>query len=157
MTQSVSVYPDLTVRQNLRYFATVMGVKWSRIPEYLKEVDLTDQASQLAGTLSGGQKSRLSLAIALLGDPELLVLDEPTVGVDPVLRHKLWNIFHGRVAKGTTIIVSSHVMDEAAHCDDLLLIRHGKILAHDPPAALCDRTHTTTVEEAFLKLVEARR
>lgn len=157
MTQSVSIYPDLTVSQNLRYFATVMGVKWSRIPEYLKEVDLTDQAKQLAGTLSGGQKSRLSLAVALLGDPELLVLDEPTVGVDPVLRRKLWSIFRGRAAKGTTIIVSSHVMDEAAHCDDLLLIRRGRILAHDSPAALCDRTHAANVEEAFLKLVEARR
>lgn len=157
MTQSVSVYPDLTVRQNLRYFAAIMNVNWSRIPEYLKEVDLVDQAKQLAGTLSGGQKSRLSLAIALLGDPELLVLDEPTVGVDPVLQRKLWGIFYGRAAKGTTIIVSSHVMDEAAHCDDLLLIRRGRILAHDSPAELCDRTRAANVEEAFLKLVEARQ
>lgn len=157
MTQSVSVYPDLTVRQNLRYFATIMGVSWARLPAYLAEVDLVEQTNQLAGTLSGGQKSRLSLAIALLGDPELLVLDEPTVGVDPVLRRQLWDIFRGRAEKGATIIVSSHAMDEAAHCDDLLLIRRGRILAHDTPAELCRRTHTGTMEEAFLKLVEARR
>lgn len=157
MTQGVSIYPDLTVRQNLRYFATIMRVSWSRIDDYLKEVDLVGQAGQLAGTLSGGQKSRLSLAIALLGDPELLVLDEPTVGVDPVLRRKLWEIFRGRAARGATIIVSSHVMDEAAHCDDLLLIRRGRILAHDTPAELCSRTHAANVEDAFLKLVEGRR
>lgn len=157
MTQGVSIYPDLTVQQNLRYFATIMGVSWSRIPDYLVEVDLVDQAKQLAGTLSGGQKSRLSLAIALLGEPELLVLDEPTVGVDPVLRCKLWEIFRGRAAKGATIVISSHVMDEAAHCDDLLLIRRGRILAHDTPAELCSRTHAANVEDAFLKLVEARR
>lgn len=157
MTQSVSIYPDLTVHQNLRYFATIIGVNWTRIPEYLKEVDLVDQARQLAGTLSGGQKSRLSLAIALLGDPGLLVLDEPTVGVDPVLRRKLWKIFRGRAEKGATIIVSSHVMDEAAHCDELLLIRRGKILAHDSPSELCNRMRSASVEDAFLKLVEARR
>lgn len=157
MTQGVSIYPDLTVRQNLRYFATIMRVSWSRIDDYLKEVDLVGQAGQLAGTLSGGQKSRLSLAIALLGDPELLVLDEPTVGVDPVLRRKLWEIFRGRAARDATIIVSSHVMDEAAHCDDLLLIRRGRILAHDTPAELCSRTHAANVEDAFLKLVEGRR
>lgn len=157
MTQGVSIYPDLTVNQNLRYFATIMGVSWLRIHDYLVEVDLFDQARQLAGTLSGGQKSRLSLAIALLGEPELLVLDEPTVGVDPVLRLKLWEIFRGRAAKGVTIIISSHVMDEAAHCDDLLLIRRGRILAHDSPVELRNRMCTDTVEEAFLKLVETRR
>jgi ABC-2 type transport system ATP-binding protein len=154
MTQGTSVYPDLTVEQNLRYFATILGVGLSSLPSYLAEVDLARQTKQLAGTLSGGQKSRLSLAIALMGDPELLVLDEPTVGVDPVLRRQLWGIFHRQATKGTTIIVSSHVMDEAAHCDDLLLVRHGRILAHDSPANLCAHTHTTTVEEAFLKLVE---
>ncbi len=157
MTQAVSVYADLTVRQNLRYFATILGVSWSRLPGYMAEVDLTNQANQLAGTLSGGQKSRLSLAIALLGDPELLVLDEPTVGVDPVLRLQLWDIFRHQAAMGVTIIVSSHVMDEAAHCDELLLIRHGRLLAHDTPTSLCNRTHVLTVEDAFLALVKAPR
>jgi ABC-2 type transport system ATP-binding protein len=122
----------------------------------LTEVDLADHADDLAGNLSGGQRSRVSLAVALLGAPDLLVLDEPTVGLDPVLRRDLWNLFH-RLAeeRGTTLLVSSHVMDEAERCRRLLLMRTGRILADDTPDALRARTGTDTVEDAFLHLVEA--
>jgi ABC-2 type transport system ATP-binding protein len=158
MTQNLSVYPDLTAAQNLQYFAVMIGVSRrdlaAVVAESLHIVDLAPQAGQLAGSLSGGQKQRLSLAIALLGQPKLLVLDEPTVGLDPVLRQQIWTLFHGLRDAGATLIVSSHVMDEAARCDDLVLIRDGRLLAHDTPASLCQHTHTTTVEQAFLKLVE---
>jgi ABC-2 type transport system ATP-binding protein len=161
MTQAASAYPDLTVQQNLHYFATMFGVKRKDVKaivaEILHVVDLTPQAKQLVGKLSGGQKQRVSLAIALIGYPKLMVLDEPTVGLDPVLRDELWKLFRKLAGGGTTIIVSSHVMDEAERCDDLLLIREGKILAHDAPAALCVKTHSKTVEESFLKLVGAAR
>ncbi len=157
MTQALSIYPDLSVRENLRYFATIMGMSWRAIDAYVQEVGLAPQLQQVAGTLSGGQKARLSLAIVLMGNPELLILDEPTVGVDPLLRRELWNIFHQLADNGKTLLISSHVMDEASHCDDLLLIRDGSVLAHDSPSGLCARTHTNTVEDAFLKLVEAKQ
>lgn len=153
MPQAAAIYQDLTVRENVRYFAKMLGVGRKDALACIKQVDLLPQANQLVATLSGGQKSRVSLAIALLGKPELLVLDEPTVGVDPVLRQKLWTIFRAVSATGTTLIVSSHVMDEASRCDDLLLIRRGKFLAHATPERLCKHTHTKTVEEAFLTLV----
>lgn len=153
MPQAAAVYQDLTVRENVRYFSKMLGVGRKEALARIKQVDLLPQANQLASTLSGGQKSRVSLAIALLGNPELLVLDEPTVGVDPVLRQKLWTIFRSVAATGTTLIVSSHVMDEASRCDDLLLIRSGKFLAHATPEQLCKHTRTKTVEEAFLALV----
>ncbi|HEY8999684.1 MAG TPA: ABC transporter ATP-binding protein [Candidatus Saccharimonadales bacterium] len=161
MTQEVSVYGDLTVTQNLRYFASMSGMPRKQIKaaiaETLKAVDMTPQASQVAGSLSGGQKQRLSLAIALLGKPEFMVLDEPTVGLDPLLREQLWKLFRELVANGTTLLISSHVMDEAERCDDLLLIREGKVLAHDSPHKLCERTGSKTVEESFLKLVGEKR
>ena len=153
MPQSAALYQDLTVRENLRYFARMLGIERKEALLRMKQVDLLQQANQLVSTLSGGQKSRASLAIALLGSPELLALDEPTVGVDPVLRQKLWAIFREVAATGTTILVSSHVMDEASRCDDLLLIRSGKILANGTPYALCEQTRTKTVEAAFLALV----
>lgn len=155
MTQAVSIYPDLSVQENMHYFATLLGVGKDGIRTSIDEVDLTKQWHQLAGTMSGGQKARLSLAIALLGNPELLVLDEPTVGVDPVLRRELWVIFHRAAGRGATLLVSSHVMDEATHCDELLLVRDGRLLAQGSPAELCRRTSTNEVEDAFLKLVEA--
>jgi ABC-2 type transport system ATP-binding protein len=157
MTQGIAIYPDLTATENLRFFATMTNTPKSRVKEVLEEVDMPGKAKQLASTLSGGEQSRLSLAIALLGRAKLLVLDEPTVGVDPVLRQQLWSIFKKLAAAGSTLIVSSHVMDEAERCDELLLIRDGKLLAHDTPQALREQTHSQSVEESFLKLVEDNR
>ncbi|MFE8940120.1 ABC transporter ATP-binding protein [Streptomyces sp. NPDC007872] len=163
VTQAPSVYDDLTVRQNLDYFAAVLlpgrahrHERRAAVDRAVADVDLTAHAGSLAGRLSGGQRSRVSLAVALLGAPELLVLDEPTVGLDPVLRRDLWDLFH-RVAadRGTTLLVSSHVMDEAERCHRLLLMREGEILAEDTPEALRRRNDTPTVEEAFLHLVDA--
>ncbi|MEU1078585.1 MULTISPECIES: ABC transporter ATP-binding protein [unclassified Streptomyces] len=162
VTQSPSVYDDLTVRQNLEYFAAVLHpgrphreTRTTAVDRAITDVALTTHADTLAGRLSGGQRSRVSLAVALLGTPELLVLDEPTVGLDPVLRRDLWNLFHAIAAdRGTTILVSSHVMDEAERCHSLLLMRDGRILAQDTPEALRTRTGTATVEEAFLALVD---
>lgn len=161
VTQSPSVYDDLTVRQNLEYFAAVLMPDRSQREERraavrraIEEVDLGPDRDTLAANLSGGQRSRVSLAVALLGSPELLVLDEPTVGLDPVLRDDLWGLFAGLAREhGTALLISSHVMDEADRCDRLLLMRDGRILADDSPAALRDRTGAGTVEEAFLRLV----
>lgn len=162
VTQAPSVYDDLTVRQNLDYFAAVLlpgrGSRDARrayVTRAIEDVDLASHADTLAGRLSGGQRSRVSLAVALLGTPEVLVLDEPTVGLDPVLRRDLWDLFH-RLAdeRGTTILVSSHVMDEAERCHRLLLMREGEILAEDAPDDLRTRTRSETVEQAFLHLVD---
>jgi ABC-2 type transport system ATP-binding protein len=154
MPQETAAYHDLTVRQNLRYFATMKGLGKEAAEAVIKETDLTKQAGRLVSTLSGGQLSRVSLAIALLGKPKLLVLDEPTVGLDPLLREQLWRLFRGLAGDGATLIVSSHVMDEAARCDDLLLVRDGRILAHDSPDALRKHTGSASIEQSFLKLVE---
>lgn len=159
MTQSLSVYPDLTVAENLVFFARMLGLGRSRlktsVAEVLHQIDLVPQSSRMVSDLSGGQKQRVSLGVALLGNPELLVLDEPTVGLDPVLREQLWSLFHRLAKQGKTIIVSSHVMDEADRCDDLVLIRDGKVLAHSSPEDFCVQTHSKTVEEGFIKLVGA--
>ena len=157
MPQSAAIHPDLTVKENIGYFASMLGLGKKEAAEVIAEVDLRKQVSQLVSTLSGGQKSRVSLAVALLGCPNLLVLDEPTVGVDPVLRLKLWKIFRNTAAKGATICVSSHVMDEASRCDDLLLIRRGRLLAHGSPDELLLRTGTATIEDSFLALVGNRQ
>ena len=154
VTQAPSVYPDLTVRQNLRYFADVLGAPRTDVDRAIEEVDLADHADDLVGRLSGGQESRVSLATALLNSPELLVLDEPTVGLDPVLRRELWNLFHRLADGGSTLLVSSHVMDEAERCERLLLVREGRIIADDTPARLLERTGTDDVEHAFLSIVE---
>ncbi|MER6631922.1 ABC transporter ATP-binding protein [Streptomyces sp. NPDC000987] len=161
VTQDPSVYDDLSVRQNLDYFAAVLAPgtpaheRRQDVDRVLAEVDLTGHADALARNLSGGQRSRVSLAVSLLGRPELLVLDEPTVGLDPVLRRDLWNLFHRIAAeRGATLLVSSHVMDEAERCHRLLLMREGEILADDTPDALRTRTGSDTVEEAFLHLVD---
>ncbi|WP_406114137.1 ABC transporter ATP-binding protein [Streptomyces sp. NBC_01014] len=156
VTQAPSVYADLTVHQNLDYFASVLGAR-ADVPRAIERVDLTPYTHALAGNLSGGQRSRVSLAVALLGTPELLVLDEPTVGLDPVLRRDLWALFHSLAEAGTTLLVSSHVMDEAERCHRLLLMREGEILADGTPDELRTRTHAPTVEEAFLHLVDADR
>jgi ABC-2 type transport system ATP-binding protein len=157
MTQAPAVYPDLSVRENVRYFAAMRNVPKREADAVIKKVELGGQAAQLFATLSGGQKSRVSLAIALLGQPKLLVLDEPTVGVDPVLRRQLWQLFAGLAEQGATLIISSHVMDEASHCQELLLIRDGQLLASGSPRQLCERTGSKTVEDSFLKLVESKR
>lgn len=160
MTQEVSVYPDLTLVENLQYFAAMFGVPRSlvntQIVEILETIDMTDQADQLVSKLSGGQKQRVSLAISLIGHPKLMVLDEPTVGLDPVLREQLWALFHRLAEKGTTLVISSHVMEEAERCDFLLLLRDAELLAHGTPQELRARTQTRTVEQAFLKLVRSR-
>jgi ABC-2 type transport system ATP-binding protein len=153
VTQSASVYEDLTVTQNLRYFGRVIGAPRSDIDRVMHEVDLAAQARQLVGSLSGGQLSRVSLAVALLGSPELLVLDEPTVGLDPVLRRDLWLLFASLAARGVSLLVSSHVMDEATRCDRILLLHDGDLLADQTPAELLAQTQTTDADEAFLALI----
>ncbi len=154
VTQSPAVYGDLTVRRNLAYFAEVVGVPSSRCREVLADVDLTSAADQRVDTLSGGQRARVSLATALLGEPELLVLDEPTVGLDPVLRRDLWGLFRRLADGGAALLVSSHVMDEASRCDRLLLLREGRLVADDTLGALLERTGAATLEDAFLALAE---
>jgi ABC-2 type transport system ATP-binding protein len=156
LTQAPSVYADLTVRENARYFASLYGVGPRQADQAVIDVGLGDAAGQLVGTLSGGQHARASLACALLSKPEVLVLDEPTVGQDPVLRNDLWQQFHALAAAGTTILVSSHVMDEAGRCERLILIREGRIVADDTPAAVRVATGTDDLDEAFLRLVLAQ-
>ncbi|MDM4719938.1 ABC transporter ATP-binding protein [Micromonospora sp. WMMA1363] len=155
LTQAPSVYADLTVQENARYFAALHGRRHTEADRAVADVGLQDAASQLVGTLSGGQRSRASLACALVGEPELLVLDEPTVGQDPVLRAELWARFHALAATGTTLLVSSHVMDEAARCDRLLLIREGRLIADDTPDAVRAATGVDDLEEAFLRMIRA--
>jgi ABC-2 type transport system ATP-binding protein len=154
VTQETSVYGDLTVTENLRFFARVLGCPDTEVTKAIDAVDLASHADAVVGRLSGGQRSRASLAVALLGSPDLLVLDEPTVGLDPVLRRDLWNLFHDLADGGAAVLVSSHVMDEAERCDQLLLMRDGAILAHDTPAAIKESAGTDNIESAFLKLVE---
>lgn len=154
VTQATSVYADLTVRQNLRYYARVLGAPMSDVDRVVEQVDLGTHADHLVGRLSGGQRSRVSLATALLGAPELLVLDEPTVGLDPVLRVQLWELFNRLATDGVTLLVSSHVMDEAERCERLLLLRDGALLADDTLPGLLARTGAADAEGAFLELIE---
>jgi ABC-2 type transport system ATP-binding protein len=153
VTQAPSVYADLSVRDNFRYFGAVLGVGRDRVEEVLDTVDLVDHAASHVGKLSGGQRARASLGIALLGRPRLLVLDEPTVGQDPVLRESLWGTFRRLADAGATLLVSSHVMDEATRCDRLLLMRDGGLLAADRPDAILARTGARTMGDAFLRLI----
>lgn len=155
LTQTPSVYADLTVRENARYFAALQGKGAAQADQAVADVGLRAAAGQLVATLSGGQRSRAALACTLVGDPELLVLDEPTVGQDPVLRAELWARFHALAAAGTTLLISSHVMDEAARCDRLLLIREGRLIANDTPAAVRAATGVHDLEEAFLRMIQA--
>jgi len=154
VTQAPSVYSDLSVAENLRYFAAIVGAGRERILEAMQTVGLAGREGQVVGSLSGGERSRVSLASALLGEPELLVLDEPTVGLDPVLRAELWATFHELASEGTTLLVSSHVMDEASECDSLLLMRDGALLEHTTPAELRAQTGKDDLGRAFLAVIE---
>ena len=153
VTQAPSVYADLSVRENVRYFASLYGLDAADADRAIADVGLTGAAGQLVGNLSGGQRSRASLGCAMIGSPRLLVLDEPTVGQDPVLRADLWAKFHALADGGTTLLVSSHVMDEAGRCDRLLLIREGRLIGDDTPAAIRATAGTDDLEEAFLRLI----
>ena len=155
VTQAPSVYGDLTVLENLRYFGRIVGVGRARVAEVLDSVGLSRFTSRLTSSLSGGERARVSLASALLGRPGLLVLDEPTVGLDPVLRTELWQMFHRLAHDGTTLLVSSHVMDEAAECDDLLLMRDGALLEQTTPNELRRSTGQDDLSKAFLAVIEA--
>jgi ABC-2 type transport system ATP-binding protein len=155
VTQAPAIYTDLSVEENLLYFAAVLGVPGTRVLDVLEQVVLADRADQLVASLSGGQQARVSLATALLSTPELLVLDEPTVGLDPVLRRDLWALFRSLADTGTTLLVSSHVMDEASRCDRLLLMRDGRLVADSTPASLLEQTGAADVEGAFLAIAEA--
>jgi len=153
VTQQPSVYDDLTVAENLRFFARILGVPEARVGECIDLVDLAEHRDKVVAQLSGGQASRVSLAVALLASPRLLVLDEPTVGLDPVLRVELWDSFHQFAEAGAAVLVSSHVMDEAERCDRLLLMREGRFIADDTPDGLRLATGTDDIEQAFLALV----
>jgi ABC-2 type transport system ATP-binding protein len=155
MTQEASVYGDLTVTENLRYFAAVVGAGHERVEEVIDDVGLAGERHRLVNTLSGGQHNRVSLAAALLGRPDLLVLDEPTVGLDPVLRRDLWEQFRALSVAGVTLLVSSHVMEEARECDSILMMRAGRLLADGSEQALLARTGTADITDAFLALVAA--
>ncbi|MGW5573449.1 ABC transporter ATP-binding protein [Nocardia thailandica] len=155
VTQAPSIYADISVRENVAYFAALYGRDRAAVADALDAVGLTRFAGQRGDELSGGQKTRVSLACALVARPELLVLDEPTVGLDPVLRVELWQQFHALADAGTTLLVSSHVMDEAEHCDRLLLLREGRLLAQLTPAELRERTGEQNLETAFLTLITA--
>lgn len=154
VTQAPSIYGDLTIRENLRYFGRILDVPCDRIDATITEVGLANRESQVVRTLSGGERSRASLAVALLADPEVLVLDEPTVGLDPVLRRDLWRTFHSLAEKGAAVLVSTHVMDEADRCEELILMRDGHIVAAGSPLALRRQTGAEDLESAFLALAE---
>jgi ABC-2 type transport system ATP-binding protein len=154
VTQSSSVYADLTIRQNLDYFAALCGSNAAAVDRALGQVGLTERGDSLTGDLSGGQRTRVSLAAALLADPDVYLLDEPTVGLDPVLRRDLWKLFDDLAADGRTLLVSSHVMDEARRCDRVLLMRDGELIADETPDDLRRDAGTDDLEQAFLVLAE---
>ncbi|MDQ4490484.1 ABC transporter ATP-binding protein [Sinomonas sp. ASV486] len=155
MTQEASIYRDLSVLDNVRYFGALHGRSAADAREAVAAVGLADLARRKASDLSGGQFSRVSLACALVGDPELLVLDEPTVGLDPVLRVDLWERFRALADGGATLLVSSHVMEEATRCDSLLLLREGRMLAQLTPDGLRERGGSSDLEQAFLGIIRA--
>jgi ABC-2 type transport system ATP-binding protein len=154
VTQAPSVYADLSVRENLSYFARILDAPADSPSKAIATVGLDAQESQVVSTLSGGERARVSLAAALVAGPDLLVLDEPTVGLDPLLRRDLWDLFHRLAGDGATLLVSSHVMDEADRCDELILLRDGRVLAQSTPAEIRERTGARDLDAAFLRLIE---
>ncbi len=153
-TQDASIYRDLTCSENIEYFRAMQGISSNSTGEILELVDLTNNRKQLAATLSGGERARLALATALVGKPEILILDEPTVGLDPLLRRDLWKLFHRFTSEGKTLLVSSHMMEEADHCDELVLLRGGAILAKGSPAQLRKKSGHENMNSLFISLVE---
>jgi len=154
VTQAPSVYSDLSVRENLRFFARVLGATEDRIERAIETVKLGEFTHRVVRDMSGGQRARVSLATAMLGEPEVMILDEPTVGLDPLLREDLWRTFDSLAGEGKTLLVTSHVMDEAANCQQLALMRDGRLLAVAPPQELLDRTGSENMTDAFLKLID---
>lgn len=154
VTQSPAVYSDLSVQENIEYFAVLARASKDQVKKVIKQVHLVQQSNRLVEHLSGGQRARVSLAVALLGDPQLLVFDEPTVGLDPILREDLWNLFRELADVGKTLLISSHVMDEADRCDELLLVRDGKILWNNSRQALLDHTKENFVGDAFITMIK---
>jgi ABC-2 type transport system ATP-binding protein len=154
MTQSRGLYDDLSVRENVAYFARILRAQPGAVDAALATVQLEPLADQVVRTLSGGEQARASLATALVGHPPVLVLDEPTVGLDPLLRRHLWATFRELADAGAALLVSSHVMDEAGYCDELVLLREGEVLARGTPDELRNRTHTHDLADAFLRLIE---
>ncbi|MDE1654097.1 ABC transporter ATP-binding protein [Actinotignum schaalii] len=153
-SQALSIYPDISVHDNVTYFARLVGADSADVEQAIRRVQLTDYAARPITKLSGGQANRASLACALVGHPEVLVLDEPTVGLDPITRQELWQVFRGFAAEGVTLLISSHVMDEASHCDEVLFMREGEFLAQESIESVQDRTGTDNPEEAFLALIK---
>jgi len=156
LTQSASIYSDLTCIENLRYFSRLLGESDFSVQEILELVDLAKNKKQLASSLSGGERTRLALATALIGKPKLLILDEPTVGLDPILRRDLWNLFHQLADQGRTLLISSHVMDEAERCDTIVLLREGRVLEEGTPSELKARTGQANMESVFISLVDVQ-
>ncbi len=154
LPQDPTIYDDLRIIDNVRYFAALYGFDGRAADAAIERVGLTDHRTALCGNLSGGQRTRASLACALVCQPDLLVLDEPTVGLDPVLRVDLWEQFTDLARAGTTLLVSSHVMDEADHCGELLLMREGSLVAHTTPTQLREDTGCTSLEDAFLSMIK---
>lgn len=157
VTQAPAVYEDLTVEQNLRYFATLVKASRSQVSDVIAQVQLGHRRRGLVKDLSGGEKARVSLGLALLGSPDVLILDEPTVGLDPLLRRDLWNLFKELADGGKTLLISSHVMDEAERCEQLLLLRNGKLLWQDSRQQLLKVTGATSVEDAFIGMIDKER
>ena len=153
LPQDPTIYNDLRIVDNVRYFAALYGYDSQAVDAAIERVGLNDHRTALCGNLSGGQRTRVSLACALVCQPDLLVLDEPTMGLDPVLRADLWEQFTELARGGTTLLVSSHVMDEADHCGDLLLMRDGHLIAHTTPTRLREDTGCTSLEDAFLSII----
>lgn len=156
VTQAPAIYEDLTVEQNLRYFAALVKAPKSQVDEVVAEVQLEGRRRGLAKDLSGGERARVSLGLALLGNPEVLILDEPTVGLDPLLRRDLWNLFKELAEKGKTLLISSHVMDEAERCQSLLLLRGGELLWQDSKEQLLKTAGASSVEEAFIRMIDTK-